>query len=93
MPIPPGDVAAAPMPAQREADAYLNSRLDQFYAELQVPCSASVARLPSLTAPRHADTPCKAAKAPRCQPCPGCVMRKALRLLCTRPKAPCRTQC
>ncbi len=46
-PIPPGDVAAAAMPAQREPDAYLKSRLDQFYAELQVVRSARVTCLTS----------------------------------------------
>jgi hypothetical protein len=35
VPIPEGDVAAARMPPLREPDAYLKSRLDQFYAELQ----------------------------------------------------------
>lgn len=35
VPIPEGDVAAAKMPPLREPDAYLKSRLDQFYAELQ----------------------------------------------------------
>ncbi len=37
-PLTPGDVAAATMPPVREPDAYLKSRLDQFYAELQVSC-------------------------------------------------------
>lgn len=35
-PITQEDIAATGMPAPREPDAYLRSRLDQFYAELQV---------------------------------------------------------
>lgn len=36
------EVEAAGMPPPSEPDAYLQARIDHFYAELQVPCPATV---------------------------------------------------
>ncbi len=40
-PILPEDIAATAMPAPREPDGYLRSRLDQFSADVQVPPPAA----------------------------------------------------